>query len=107
MPHFRTSALRDVGGWDAWNVTEDADLGLRLARFGFTTEMLESTTFEEAPPCLDIWVKQRRRWTKGWMQVALVLSRDPTIWCDLGLWRVTAVALMMVNLVIGPLASPR
>ena len=106
MEHFRASALRDVGGWDAWNVTEDADLGLRLARFGYAAAMLDSTTREEAPARLDIWIKQRRRWTKGWMQTALVLARDPGTFRDLRAPHVVAVTLMLINLVIGPLASP-
>ena len=104
--HFRTSALRALGGWDAWNVTEDADLGLRLARFGYEVGVLASTTYEEAPACPLVWVRQRRRWTKGWMQVALVFARDPSTWRDLGPGRAAAVALMLVNLVIGPLATP-
>ena len=66
--HFRADALRTVGCWDAWNVTEDADLGLRLARFGYACEMLDSVTWEEAPARLPGWFKQRRRWTKGWLQ---------------------------------------
>ena len=104
--HFRASALRDVGGWDAWNVTEDADLGLRLARFGYEIDVLDSTTYEEAPDRPRIWVRQRRRWTKGWMQVALVLARDPSAWRDLGPGQAAAAALMLINLVLGPLATP-
>ena len=104
--HFKASALRDLGGWDAWNVTEDADLGLRMARFGYETDVLDSTTYEEAPERPAIWVKQRRRWTKGWMQVALVLARDRSATRDLGLGRSAAVTLMLVNLVVGPLATP-
>lgn len=106
MPHFRAAVLRDLGGWDAWNVTEDADLGLRLARFGYRTAVLDSTTSEEAPALWSIWMKQRRRWTKGWMQVTLVLLRDPAAWRDLGVARSVAVAFMLVNLVLGPLATP-
>ena len=66
--HFRTSALRRVGGWDAWNVTEDADLGLRLARFGARVGALDSDTWEEAPNELGNWFRQRVRWQKGWMR---------------------------------------
>ena len=47
--HFRTAALREAGGWDPYNVTEDADLGMRLARLGYRCGVIESTTFEEAP----------------------------------------------------------
>ena len=47
--HFRADVLRKVGGWDPFNVTEDADLGMRLARFGYRTGVIGSTTWEEAP----------------------------------------------------------
>ena len=75
--HFRTRSLRRVGGWDAWNVTEDADLGLRLARFGARVGALESETVEEAPNELGNWFRQRMRWQKGWMQTMLVHTREP------------------------------
>ena len=35
MPHFPLRVLRKLGGWDSYNVTEDADLGMRLARHGY------------------------------------------------------------------------
>ena len=47
--HFRTAVVREIGAWDAYNVTEDADLGMRLFRFGYRTEVIDSTTYEEAP----------------------------------------------------------
>lgn len=75
--HFRVADLRAIGGWDAWNVTEDADLGLRLARSRLRVETLRSTTWEEAPVGLAAWEAQRRRWLKGWMQTAFVHSRAP------------------------------
>ena len=84
--HFRTTALVEVGGWDPYNVTEDADLGLRLARRGLKTAMLESTTDEEANSKLPSWVRQRSRWIKGYMQTLLVHTRDPrTLRRELGL----------------------
>ncbi len=70
--HLRRSALLAVQGWDPWNVTEDADLGLRLSRFGYETRWLPSTTFEEAPNNLKIWFHQRTRWFKGWMQTSII-----------------------------------
>jgi cellulose synthase/poly-beta-1,6-N-acetylglucosamine synthase-like glycosyltransferase len=105
--HFRTSVLRNVvGGWDAWNVAEDADLGIRLARWGFRTEVLDSTTYEEAPVDLGNWFRQRRRWTKGWMQTAIVLGRTPKrLHAELGSARTLAVLLMLTSLVAGPLAA--
>jgi glycosyltransferase XagB len=66
--HFRVEALLAAGAWDAWNVTEDADLGLRLARLGYRVGKLESTTWEEAPVTLRPWLRQRTRWLKGWMR---------------------------------------
>jgi cellulose synthase/poly-beta-1,6-N-acetylglucosamine synthase-like glycosyltransferase len=83
--HFATAALRDAGAWDAWNVTEDADLGLRLARLGYRTAMIGSTTYEEAPAQLIPWLRQRTRWFKGWMQTWSVHMRQPlTLWHELG-----------------------
>ena len=104
--HFRCDALRRVGGWDAYNVTEDADLGLRLARFGYGVGDLPSTTAEPAEPGLLCWFNQRRRWTKGWMQTALVLLRSTRAWRAFGVRRSAAVGLLMVNLIVGPLLSP-
>lgn len=83
--HFRISVLRSVGAWDPYNVTEDADLGTRLARRGFHTAVIASTTYEEAPAHLASWIKQRTRWFKGWMQTWLVHMRHPlALWRDLG-----------------------
>jgi peptidoglycan hydrolase-like protein with peptidoglycan-binding domain len=75
--HFRREALEACLGWDPYNVTEDADLGLRFARLGFTTAMLESTTGEEANSRVPNWVRQRSRWSKGYMQTLLVHTRRP------------------------------
>ena len=74
---FRTDTLIDVGGWDPYNVTEDADLGLRLARLGFKVELIGSTTFEEANCKPHNWMRQRSRWLKGYLQTWLVHMRDP------------------------------
>ena len=68
MPHFRSDALRAVGGWDAYNVTEDADLGMRLARFGYDVAVIDSTTYEEAPARIAPWLRQRTRWFKSWVR---------------------------------------
>ena len=73
--HFRTAALRRVGGWDEWNVAEDADLGIRLARRGHRVGSLNSDTSEEAPHEFWNWFFQRVRWQKGWMQTCIVHSR--------------------------------
>jgi cellulose synthase/poly-beta-1,6-N-acetylglucosamine synthase-like glycosyltransferase len=105
--HFRTNVLRKVGGWDAWNVTEDADLGLRLARFGYRTATIASSTREEAPAFLATWLKQRRRWSKGWMQTFVTLSRNPRrLLRELGLVQTFVLIVMMTALVIVPLFWP-
>jgi len=75
--HFRTSVLRSLGGWDAFNVTEDADLGVRLARRKLRAEMIASRTLEEAPLSVSAWMAQRTRWMKGWMQTFIVHNRAP------------------------------
>ncbi len=75
--HFDTAILREIGGWDAFNVTEDADLGIRLARFGYRCNILRSTTYEEACCRPRDWVRQRTRWLKGWLQTYLVHMRRP------------------------------
>jgi cellulose synthase/poly-beta-1,6-N-acetylglucosamine synthase-like glycosyltransferase len=75
--HFRVSVLREVGAWDPYNVTEDADLGMRLARFGYRTAVIPSTTYEEAPAMFGPWLRQRTRWFKGWIQTYLVHMRAP------------------------------
>jgi cellulose synthase/poly-beta-1,6-N-acetylglucosamine synthase-like glycosyltransferase len=75
--HFRTAALRRVGGWDPYNVTEDADLGIRLNRFGYRSTALSSATYEEAPAHFGPGLRQRTRWYKGWMQTWLVHMRRP------------------------------
>jgi cellulose synthase/poly-beta-1,6-N-acetylglucosamine synthase-like glycosyltransferase len=75
--HFRTAVLSEIGGWDAYNVTEDADLGIRLARLGYRSDTVASTTYEEAPATIGPWLRQRTRWFKGWMQTWLVHMRTP------------------------------
>ena len=75
--HFRRRALVEAGGWDAWNVTEDADLAVRLARLGWRSAAIDSTTWEEAPVTVGAWVKQRGRWLKGFAVTALVHLRQP------------------------------
>ncbi|HHU14330.1 MAG: glycosyltransferase [Kiritimatiellae bacterium] len=75
--HFKIDVLRDLMGWDAYNVTEDCDLGVRLARAGYATRMLETTTWEEACSVLPFWIKQRTRWQKGYIQTWFVHMRRP------------------------------
>jgi cellulose synthase/poly-beta-1,6-N-acetylglucosamine synthase-like glycosyltransferase len=95
--HFRTAVLREVGGWDAWNVTEDADLGFRLARFGYRSVTFDSTTNEEAPIRFKAWLGQRSRWMKGWMQTWGVHMREPRrLWREAG-----SRGFLTLNIIVG------
>ncbi len=78
--HFRIEALKALGGWDAWNVTEDADMGFRLAAEGYDLGMLERPTLEAPPRDLHEWLPQRTRWVKGYMQTFGVQARNPPHW---------------------------
>jgi glycosyltransferase XagB len=77
--HFRVEILREVGAWDPYNVTEDADLGLRLARCQYHAQILESRTYEEANTQYGNWLHQRARWFKGFLQTWLVHMRQPLL----------------------------
>ncbi len=101
--HFRTQSLRDVGGWDAWNMTEDADLGLRLARLGYEVSMITPLTREMAPDCFAIWLPQRTRWIKGFLMSWAVLMRHPlTLFRQLGPGRFLATQLTFGASVLTP-----
>ncbi len=94
--YFRRSALRDLDGWDAHNVTEDADLGMRLARRGLRTEVISSTTEEEANLRVTPWIRQRSRWLKGYLLTWLVHMRSPRrLWRELG-----AVGFLGLNVLL-------
>lgn len=75
--HFKRKLLQQVGGWDPHNVTEDADLGIRFARLGYSCDVVDSYTIEEALPRLKPWLLQRSRWLKGWMQCYATHLREP------------------------------
>jgi cellulose synthase/poly-beta-1,6-N-acetylglucosamine synthase-like glycosyltransferase len=75
--HFPTARLRELGGWDSYNVTEDAELGVRIYLRGWKTAILESTTYEEATSRTRNWVRQRSRWVKGYMQTYFAAMRRP------------------------------
>lgn len=86
--HFKMAALRELGGWDPFNVAEDADLGIRIVRGGMRTAVMDSTTWEEANSRTGNWIRQRSRWVKGYMQVWVVAMRHPfKMLRTLGLWR--------------------
>ncbi|HSX10036.1 MAG TPA: glycosyltransferase [Candidatus Saccharimonadales bacterium] len=76
--HFRTRDIRDIKGWDSFNVTEDCDLGIRLVKQGYTTAIIDSVTLEEANSSFSNWFGQRTRWIKGYIQTYLVHMRDLT-----------------------------
>lgn len=104
---FRRDALQKLGAWDAYNVTEDADLGMRLARHGFRTELIDTTTFEEANCHALPWVKQRSRWLKGYMMTYAVHMRDPALlWRQLGWWKFTAFQVFFLTTLTQFLLAP-
>jgi cellulose synthase/poly-beta-1,6-N-acetylglucosamine synthase-like glycosyltransferase len=105
--HFPRRVLLDAGGWDPFNVTEDADLGMRLARLGWKVEVLSSTTWEEAPERFGVWRGQRTRWLKGWMQTYLVHMRQPVrLWRELGATRFLGFQVLMGGLILSALVHP-
>ncbi|WP_396837150.1 glycosyltransferase family 2 protein [Mycobacterium sp. ITM-2016-00317] len=101
--HMRTRTWRDIGGWDEFNVTEDADLGVRLARYGYRTLILDSITLEEANSDVINWIRQRSRWYKGYLQTMLVHLRDPVaLHREIG----TKATLRLINMTGGvPMTS--
>ena len=105
--HFRLAVLRKVGAWDPYNVTEDADLGIRLARMGYRTTTIASTTWEEAPTEGRIWLGQRTRWLKGWVQTWLVHMRQPgRLWAEVGTWQFLGLQLVMGGVLLSVLVHP-
>jgi glycosyltransferase XagB len=105
--HFSRAVLEEVGGWDPFNVTEDADLGIRLARNGYRVQVLPSTTWEEAPSTYRTWRNQRTRWLKGWMQTYLVHMRRPLQTArDLGWLRFVGLQVLMGGLILSALVHP-
>ncbi|AUM18143.1 glycosyltransferase [Rhodococcus ruber] len=83
--HIRRSVFDEIGAWDPYNVTEDADLGVRIAESGYRTAVLDSTTLEEANSDPINWIRQRSRWYKGYLQTWLVHVRRPVqLWRGIG-----------------------
>lgn len=104
---FRRSLLEEMGAWDAHNVTEDADLGLRLTRRGYRTEIIETTTYEEANAAVLPWVKQRSRWLKGYTMTWATHMRDPAqLWRDLGPRRFIGLQAQLLGTVLGFSLAP-
>jgi hypothetical protein len=85
--HFKLETLIELGAWDPFNVTEDADLGVRAYAKGYKVAVVNSTTYEEANNEPINWIRQRSRWIKGYMQTYLVHMRDPVaLWKKIG-WK--------------------
>lgn len=106
-PHFRRATLEQVGGWDPFNVTEDADLGIRLARLGYRTEVISCPTRELAPKNFRVWLPQRTRWFKGWAQTWLVHMRNPaTLARDLGVRSLLIAQVLFAGMLASALLHP-
>ncbi len=104
---FRRDVLEEMGAWDAHNVTEDADLGLRLAREGYQTEIIETTTYEEANSAILPWVKQRSRWLKGYAMTWATHMRNPIrLWRELGPKRFIGLQFQVMGAVLGFALAP-
>lgn len=105
--HFKTDALRRLGGWDPFNVTEDADLGIRASVVGQTVGVLNSTTMEEANTHYGNFVRQRSRWIKGYLQTTLVHLRHPIrLVRECGLRQAIGFALLIGGTPLSFLAVP-
>ncbi len=104
---FRRPLLEAVGGWDAHNVTEDADLGVRLARHGYRTELIDSVTEEEPNARVLPWVRQRSRWQKGFAMTWAVHMRDPAmLWRQLGAKRFFGVQALFLGSLSQAILAP-
>jgi cellulose synthase/poly-beta-1,6-N-acetylglucosamine synthase-like glycosyltransferase len=105
--HFRKKSLDELGRWDPYNVTEDADLGVRLARRKMKTEIINSYTYEEATATVSSWTRQRSRWYKGHLQTYLVHMRYPKkLLKDLGAEKFLKFQLTFGGGVLIPIINP-
>jgi glycosyltransferase XagB len=104
--HFKVDKLWELGAWDPFNVTEDADLGIRASVSGFTVGVIRSTTYEEANKAFKNWIRQRSRWIKGYMQTWLVHNRNPLVllrgiglkdWLSYNFFIGGTVAIFLIN----------
>ncbi len=105
--HFKMEQLKEIGGWDSFNVTEDADLGIRLARHRKTCETLFFPTYEEAPATHRTWLRQRTRWIKGWLQTLFVHLRNPVLTAkEMGFVNFLQFQMVLTSVVISVLVHP-
>jgi cellulose synthase/poly-beta-1,6-N-acetylglucosamine synthase-like glycosyltransferase len=105
--HFKMSVLKEINAWDPYNVTEDADLGIRLYKSGYTTAIVDSRTWEEANSRTGNWIRQRSRWIKGYMQTWLVHMRNPfRLWREIGPRGFWGFQVMVLATPMLPLLNP-
>lgn len=105
--HFKTDILKEVGGWDPYNVTEDADIGMRLYRLGYRTDVIRRQTLEDAPTTFPVWLAQRSRWYKGWLQTWLVMMRSPLVTAREMGWKAYAVFHLLIGgMLVSSLTHP-
>jgi cellulose synthase/poly-beta-1,6-N-acetylglucosamine synthase-like glycosyltransferase len=105
--HFKVDVLKKVGAWDPFNVTEDADLGIRIFKEGYVTAVLDSRTWEEANSNLGNWLRQRSRWIKGYMQTWLVHMRHPVkLYGEIGWTGCCGIQAVILGSVLLPLINP-
>ncbi len=102
--HFRREALVQSLAWDPYNVTEDADLGIRFSRLGYRCGVITKPTLEDAPTDFKVWLPQRTRWQKGWMQTLLVHNRESKqLYKALGLRDFIIFQIVLLGFIISPL----
>ncbi|MCL1632759.1 glycosyltransferase [Sporolactobacillus sp. CPB3-1] len=105
--HFKTDVLKKLGAWDPYNVTEDADLGIRLYKQNYTTRVVDSRTLEEANSRFMNWIHQRSRWIKGYMQTWLVHMRHPIkLHQELGIKGFWGAQFMLLSSPLLPMLNP-
>ncbi|MCD8139347.1 MAG: glycosyltransferase [Planctomycetaceae bacterium] len=105
--HFKVNFLKQIGAWDPFNVTEDADLGIRLYKMEYKTAVLDSHTWEEANSKVGNWIRQRSRWIKGYMQTWLVHMRRPFhLYRELGFKGLLGYNAMVLGTPLLPLLNP-
>lgn len=105
--HFRRAALEDIGGWDPYNVTEDADIGIRLLRHGYRMSTITRPTIEDAPANFEDWLKQRTRWYKGWIQTWLVHNRSPlALYREIGAESFVFGQILFSGMIVSALVHP-
>jgi len=105
--HFRVDVLKKISGWDPFNVTEDADLGVRMAAENKRVGIIDSTTYEEANGSTGNWIRQRSRWIKGYMQTSLVYNRNPIkLIKALGFWKWASFQMIVTGTPFTFLVNP-